>query len=133
VRARLAWGDGYYLQANAEVLPLAMIETKGAVENLDAILAVPGLGGVYIGPADLALSHGFAPGFDREDSEMLALIRTILSRCCAAGVPCCVHCGAPEYAARMAREGMALVTVGSDARFVEAGAKAAIRAFRSAS
>jgi 4-hydroxy-2-oxoheptanedioate aldolase len=133
VRARLAWGDGYFARANAEVLPLAMIETKGAVENLDAILSVPGLGGVYIGPADLALSHGFPPGFDREEPEMVALIRSIMTRCRTAGLPCCLHCGAPEYAARMAREGMALLTVGSDARFVEAGARAATRAFRSAS
>jgi 4-hydroxy-2-oxoheptanedioate aldolase len=133
VRARLAWGDGYAANANVEILPIAMIETKAAVEHLDSILAVPGLGGVYIGPADLALSHGFPPGFDREEPEMLALIRRILSRCCAAGLPCCLHCGGPEYAARMAQEGMALLTVGSDARFIEAGAKAATRAFRSAS
>ena len=132
VRARLAWGDGYVAQANAEVLPLAMIETKEAVRNLDAILSVAGLGGVYVGPADLSLSHGFDPGFDREEPAMLALIRDILARCRAAGVPCCLHCGSPDYAARMAQEGFALLTVGSDARFVEAGSRAAVRAFRAA-
>ena len=41
--------------ANAEVLAMAMIETADGVRNLEAICATPGLDGVYVGPADLAL------------------------------------------------------------------------------
>ncbi len=40
---------------NDEILTLAMIETAGGLENLDAILKVEGLDGIYIGPADLSL------------------------------------------------------------------------------
>ncbi|WP_428249769.1 HpcH/HpaI aldolase family protein [Ferrovibrio sp.] len=131
IRARLAHGDGYTVAAaNAEILAFAMIETRQAVANLDAILAVPGLGGIYIGPADLALSHGLAPGFDRAEPEMLDLLDHILARCKAAGLPCALHCGQPAYAARMASRGFALLTVGSDARFIEAGAHAAVAEFR---
>lgn len=119
IRARLALGESQPARLNAEILPLAMIETREAVANLDAILAVPGLGGIYIGPADLSLSYGFAPAFDREEAEMLAVIRNIRDRCAAAGVPCCLHCGLPEYAARIAANGFDLVTLGSDARFLE--------------
>ncbi len=132
IRARLARGDGYGSTANAEIVPFAMIETRKAVENLDEILAVPGLGGIYIGPADLSLAYGFAPGFDREEPEMLDLIVQILKRCTAAGLPCGLHCGTPAYAARMVSKGFALLTVGSDARFLEAGARAATAAFRAA-
>lgn len=132
IRARLARGDAYGSAANAEIVPLAMIETRTAVDNLDDILAVPGLGGIYIGPADLSLACGFPPGFDREEPEMLDLIVQILKRCTAAGLPCGLHCGAPAYAARMASKGFALLTVGSDARFLEAGARAATAAFRAA-
>lgn len=130
IRARLARGDAYGGTANAEIAPLAMIETRKAVDNLDEILAVPGLGGIYIGPADLSLAYGFPPGFDREEPEMLDLIIQILKRSTAAGLPCGLHCGSPTYAARMVSKGFALLTVGSDARFLEAGARAATSAFR---
>src|SRR6202161_1397076 len=40
------------------VLCLVQIETRAAIDNLDAIVAVPGIDGAYIGPTDLSLSHG---------------------------------------------------------------------------
>lgn len=133
VRARLAQAGSYTIDAaNAEILPFAMIETRQAVKNLDAILQVPGLGGIYIGPADLALSHGFTPGFDRQEQEMLGLLDHILARCDAVGLPCGLHCGLPDYAARMAARGFSLLTVGSDARFIEISANAAVADFRAA-
>jgi len=130
VRARLAWGDDYASIANQEVLVFAMVETRVAAANLDAILSVPGLSGIYVGPSDLSLSHGFQPGFDRKEPDMLALIADIRARSAARGLRCCLHCGSPAYAARAAAEGMDLVTIGSDARFVEAGAMACINQFR---
>lgn len=130
IRARLAWGNDYPQRANAEIVSFAMVETRRGVEALDEILTVPGLGGIYIGPADLSLSHGFAPGFDRREPEMLEVILGILERCRARGVRCCLHCGTPEYAAEMAAKGFSLVTVSSDARFVELGAAAAVAKFQ---
>jgi 4-hydroxy-2-oxoheptanedioate aldolase len=132
IRARLAHGDSYGSTANAEIVSFAMIETRAAVEDLNEILAVPGLGGLYIGPPDLSLAYGFPPGFDREEPEMLDLIVQILKRCMAAGLPCGLHCGKPAYAARMVAKGFAMVTVGSDARILEAEARAATAAFRAA-
>ena len=130
IRARLAWGNDYPQRANAAISSFAMVETRRGVEALDEILAVPGLGGIYIGPADLSLSHGFPPGFDRREPKMLEVILGILEKCRARGVRCCLHCGTPEYAAEMSREGFSLVTVSSDARFVELGAAAAVATFR---
>ncbi|GAB4394407.1 MAG: aldolase/citrate lyase family protein [Kiloniellaceae bacterium] len=134
IRARLAWGgpggDGYTAGANREILPLAMIETRKGVENLEAIAATPGLGGIYIGPADLAFAHGHSPGFDREEPEMLAIIERIRQACVAWGVAPCIHCGTPDYARRMAAAGFVLTTIASDARFIEAGARAAVGRFR---
>jgi len=126
VRARLAHGASYADTANDAILPIAMIETKAALDNLDDILQTPGLGAIYIGPADLSLVHGFPPGFDREEPEMLALLDHILTRANAHNIPACIHCGAPAYAKRMQDHGFLLTTLGSDARFLEAGAKQAI-------
>lgn len=130
IRARLACGETYFDKANDEIVPFAMIETRAAVLNLNAILGVPGLGGLYIGPADLALAYGYQPGFDREEPEMLALLDDILRRCEIAGLPCGIHCGTPAYAARMAKSGFAMLTVGSDARFLEGAARDAVAALR---
>lgn len=132
VRARLAYGDGYGAAANDLVMPIAMIETRAALDNLEAILAVDGLGAVYIGPADLSQALGLPPGFDRREPEIMAAILRVRDAARARGVPACVHCMTPGYAAEMAALGFALVTIGGDARFVEAGARAAVEGFRTA-
>ncbi len=133
VRARLAWGDGYAAAANREILPIAMIETSAAMDNLDEIASTPGLAGLYIGPADLSLVHGHPPGFDREEPQMLQMIERIRLACKQNGIAACIHCGDPSYARRMALQGFDLVTMGSDARFIEAGARAATALFRRSS
>ena len=61
-RATLYAGKDYAPNANATVLTFAMIETKQALDNLDAILSVPGLDAIYVGPADLSQSLGGAAG-----------------------------------------------------------------------
>lgn len=131
VRARLSWPGAFSpASANASVLVFAMIETRAAVAALDEIISVPGLSGIYIGPADLALSHGHPPRFDPEADEMIDIIAHIRRRTADVGLWCGLHCGTPDYAAKAARWGMDLVTVGSDARFVEAGAAVAVNAWR---
>jgi len=130
IRARLALGADYQQSANREIVILAMIETKSAVDELEEILKVPGLTGVYIGPSDLGSAFGHGPGFDRTEPEVLDLIEHIRKTTAAAGLKCCLHCGAPAYARDAVSRGMNLVTIGSDARFVEAGAKEAVSEFR---
>jgi 4-hydroxy-2-oxoheptanedioate aldolase len=131
VRARLSWPGEYSVtSANASILVFAMIETRTAVEALDDIIAVPGLSGIYIGPSDLALSYGHPARFDPEVKELVELIALIRHKTSQAGIRCGLHCGTPAYAVKAAGWGMDLVTVGSDARFVEAGSVDATKAFR---
>jgi len=49
---------GYFQKANEEIMTLIAIETQKGIDNLDAILAVEGLDGVFVGPVDLATSLG---------------------------------------------------------------------------
>ena len=132
VRARLVHGDGYAAAANDTILPIAMIETRGAIDNLDEIAAVEGLAALYIGPSDLASALGFKPSFDRTEPELLAVIERIRDAAHRNGLAAAIHCGSPTYAADMAKRGFRLVTVGSDARFIEAGARQAVATFRDA-
>jgi 2-dehydro-3-deoxy-L-rhamnonate aldolase len=55
------WGrvENYMAQANDELCLLIQVESKTALENLDAILTVEGIDGVFIGPADLSASLGY--------------------------------------------------------------------------
>ena len=124
---------GYGVQANDAVLALAMIETAEGVENLDAIAATPGLDGLYIGPADLTLGTQqgrLPPGFDREEPEMVEIIRRIADACKANGLMACLHCGTPDYAAKAVEWGFDLFTVSADARLLAAAANASVVRFR---
>ncbi|MEM9222381.1 MAG: aldolase/citrate lyase family protein [Pseudomonadota bacterium] len=132
IRARLVHGDTYAAEANDRVLPIAMIETRAALDNLDEIAAVDGLAALYIGPSDLASALGYKPAFDRREPELVTAIERIRDAATKNGIAACIHCGTPEYAMEMAGKGFRLVTVGSDARFIEAGAKATVAAFRGA-
>lgn len=124
---------GYGVGANDEVLALAMIETADGVANLEEIAATPGLDGIYVGPADLTLGTQqgrLAPGFDREEPEMIDLIRHIASVCEKNGITACLHCGTPDYAARAIGWGYRLTTVSGDARLLAAAAGASVKAWR---
>ena len=127
VRGLLYGGSDYAKHSDNEILKLAMIETKEALEKLDEILDTPNLDGIYIGPADLSLALGEEPGFDKPEStkaynEISRILESAKKRNLFAGI----HNGTPEYAKKMISKGFNLVTVGSDQRFMSAGAKAAI-------
>lgn len=131
-RATFAYG-GYGTAANDQVLALAMIETQAGVDNLEAIAATPGLDGIYIGPADLTLGTQegrLAPAFDREEPEMIELIRHIQAVCAKNGIRACIHCGTPDYAARAIGWGFDLTTVSGDSRLLAGAAGASVASWR---
>jgi 4-hydroxy-2-oxoheptanedioate aldolase len=110
-----------------------MIETAQAYENLEDILATPGLDGVYIGPADLTLGlqgKRYAPGFDRREPEMIEAIKTILHATHRAGKRAALHNGTPDYAAEAVGWGFDFVTVTNDVRLLAGAAEASVRKFR---
>ncbi len=124
IRGLLYGGSDYAKQADKEILKLAMIETKESLEKLEEILYTPNLDGIYIGPADLSLALGEEPGFDKPENtkaykEILRILDAAKKRNLLAGL----HNGTPEYAQKMIDKGFNLVTVGSDSRYIAAGAK----------
>ena len=121
---------GYQPGANADVLAIPMIETAEAVANLDAILAVPGVDAVYIGPSDLNLSMGRAAVLDIEDPEQRAMYARILAAAHTRGVRACMHCNTAAETVQMLAMGFDLVTAGADTGFVLNGARAALATVR---
>jgi len=94
-------------------LVIVMVEAATALDDLDAVLAVEGLDGVYVGPGDLSLSLGLT-GADHR-AELRSVLSSVIARADAAGVPVGVHAHSGEEAAGYAAEGATIVTVAVDA------------------
>ena len=104
-----------------------MIETSEALQKLDEIMSTPGLNGIYIGPADLSLAIGQKPAFDNlEGTPAYEQITNILKHAKKNNLVAGIHNSTPEYAQKMIKIGFQLVTIGSDQRYMSAGAKAAV-------
>ena len=131
-RASIYAGDDYSDFANEEILKIAMIETKEALDKLDEIMNTPGLDGIYIGPADLSLAIGEEPGFDKsENTKAYTEIMRILEHAKKNKIFAGIHNASPEYAKKMLNLGFNLVTIGSDQRYMSAGAKDAVSKLKS--
>ncbi len=75
--------ENYGPSANDQISLLVQVESKTGLDNLDAILAVDGVDGVFIGPADLSASMGYLG--QTQHADMRATILTALSRISATG------------------------------------------------
>jgi 4-hydroxy-2-oxoheptanedioate aldolase len=130
IRASLYAGSDYFAHANDEVMTLAMIESKEAVDNLDAILDIPHLDGIFVGPSDLAVSMGYKPGFDPRFPEVAEAIRYIAARCKEKGKIPGTHCGSVGYGQEMRETGYKFMAYLSDFRMLEGFASTALKAFK---
>ena len=131
IRGLLYGGADYGEHANDEILKLAMIETKEALNNLDEIMSTPNLDGIYIGPADLSLAIGAKPGFDNpESSPTYAEMENILKHAKKNNIVAGIHNVTPEYAEKMIKIGFQFVTVGSDLKFMAVSANKAVNYFK---
>jgi len=74
--------DVWPLNPNGELLAIAMVETREIIDNIDAILQVPGLGGLLIGPADLSMALGVGTsGPNPSAPEVLEAIAKVGAAC----------------------------------------------------
>jgi len=131
VRAAL-YGDpsGYQKTANDEIILMPMIETKTAIGNLDAILDVPGIDAIYVGPSDLSFSYGKEPRLDVDDPEILAIYDKLIAATSKRGQSAGIHCGSAAYAKRAIGMGFKLVTVSNEVGIMVNAARAAIKEVR---
>jgi len=127
LRANYALGFDYFAHANDDVLCLVMIETRDAVARADEILAVPGIDGVYIGPADLSVTLGLPPAPDHDDTAFTDALSAVLDACHANGVVPGIA-GNQVTAPKRIAQGFRFVEVASDARLLGTHAGEALRA-----
>ncbi len=109
------------LAQDAQTIVLAQIEDPEALPNADAIAAVPGVDGLFIGPADLTV--GF--GQDAIGSpELDAAFETVRAACAAHGKGFATFTTGPEDTRRRAAQGVRMFVIASELGWMRAGANA---------
>lgn len=115
--------------ADDAVTVIAMIEDPKAVEEIDAILAVDGLDGIFIGRGDLCVALN-----DRQPGapQVRAATEKVIAAARRARKAVCVMPAGPAEAAELSPLGVSAFVVSSDQGFMRSAATAALNAFRSA-
>jgi 2-dehydro-3-deoxyglucarate aldolase/4-hydroxy-2-oxoheptanedioate aldolase len=102
----------YVKIAASEVCVIVQIETPSALDQLEAIAAVPGIDSIFVGPADLSASMGHLGDIGHPDAQ--TKLADAARRCRAVGKPCGIVGGTPELVARFLEYGYSWVAVASD-------------------
>jgi 4-hydroxy-2-oxoheptanedioate aldolase len=106
--------DSDPVAVNRYVLCLCMIETVRAVEAADEICATPGVDGIYIGPADLAVSlSGTTSAMgSKEHADAIEVVR---KACGAHGIKAGIHTSGGAQSRAFAKQGFDMCTLATDA------------------
>ena len=112
-------------EVNHQVVCIVMIETVAGVEAAEEICACPGVDGVWVGEADLAIDMGFRPG---EGGPAVADAVAAVHRACLANdiVSVALASQSGEALQRRVDDGYRMIIVGTDYQFLRAGASKAL-------
>jgi 2-keto-3-deoxy-L-rhamnonate aldolase RhmA len=120
-RAQYQWRTtmfDYSRRANDEVRVRVLIEHPRAIENLDAILSVEGLGGAIAAPFDLAVNMGYLDGPNHPDVQ--EAMASASQKIAAHGFPLLRFAMTPEQGRQAIAEGVTMLMLGFDTMFVPA-------------
>lgn len=114
--------DPAALQSRVSVF--AMIETTAGLAAVDDICSVPGLSGVYIGPADLAISLGVAVTKATSSPQVHDAITRVQRAATASGVVAGIHAGDGVTGKEFAALGFQMITLAPESQALRRGAVA---------
>jgi 4-hydroxy-2-oxoheptanedioate aldolase len=124
-------GAGYVARAGELVACIPMIETREAIDNVEEILAVPGVDAVYVGPADLSITLGLSPGLDQTDSIFTNALDKVLDACRRHDVVPGIHANA-QLAPKRHAAGFRMITCAADMQCVSQALRADLQSARHA-
>jgi 4-hydroxy-2-oxoheptanedioate aldolase len=119
---------GYLTKANGEMCVLVQVETRTALDQLEAIAKVDGVDGVFIGPSDLSASLGHLGNPQHAESQ--AAMKDAVTRLKAIGKPAGILSGNEEEIRRYIDWGYQFVAVGADVGLLARHADALAKKFR---
>ena len=111
----------YLRQANEQTLVLTQVEHIEAVRNLDDILRIEGLDGIFIGPTDLSQSMGITGQF--EHPELRRVINEVICKGLAAGKIVAIFCLHAEDAKFWRETGVPMLCIATDGMIFSAAAR----------
>ncbi|MGI8538516.1 MAG: HpcH/HpaI aldolase family protein [Rubrobacteraceae bacterium] len=114
IRAAKAVGSADPKILGGEVLCVAQIETKEGLENAEDICSTSGLDGVYIGPADLAITMAIPPDEATGNPDHAEAVEYIRRTCEKNGIASGVHTTSGAAAKECAERGFTMVNAGVD-------------------
>jgi len=129
--AGLADQSVYLREANDHVVTLAMIETRTALQNLDAIVDTPGVDGLFLGPSDLSIALTDGKNLDPLSKDVDRELDRILAAAQRGKKIPGAYCHSAERAAALAKRGVKFLAVTSDLAMLRAGAAAALKMLKS--
>jgi 4-hydroxy-2-oxoheptanedioate aldolase len=121
----------YHRRSHEEMCVLVQVETRSALAQIEAIAAVDGVDGIFIGPSDLAADLGHLA--DNKHPEVQGAIADACRRILASGKAAGMLAGNPDDAERFLDSGFTFVAVGSDVGVLNQGAKALVNRFKQVS
>jgi 2-keto-3-deoxy-L-rhamnonate aldolase RhmA len=117
-------------EANRETFLVVQVETREALENLDALLSVTGVDAALVGPNDLAIALG-VPGRMR-DPALERAVETVQAACARQGVHAAIHTNDIQLTGEWAHRGIRMVSINSEVGFLSRSAKESIDSIRQA-
>jgi 4-hydroxy-2-oxoheptanedioate aldolase len=120
----------YLAQANEAIVTLAMIETREALENLNAIASTPGIDGLFLGPSDLSITLSDGQTLEPQSPEVERELDRIVAAARKAGKIPGVYCATPERAVALAGRGVTFMAIANDLTFLRASAAAALKVLK---
>jgi 4-hydroxy-2-oxoheptanedioate aldolase len=113
--------DDYLHLARETLAVYVQIESADAVANVEAIVATPGIDGIFVGPSDLAASMGVLGQQDHPD--VVAAVEHCLVAANTAGVKVGLNAFAPALARRYLEIGADFILVGADVQLLARGSE----------
>jgi 4-hydroxy-2-oxoheptanedioate aldolase len=118
----------YAKRAHEEICVLVQVETQTALDSLEKIAAVDGVDGVFIGPADLHASLGYAG--ETNNPKVMPVIDDAIRRIRKAGKAPGILTGVEADAKRWIECGGLFVAVGADTGVLARGSEALAAKFK---
>ena len=120
----------YLERETQEICILPQIESKNGYANLDEIAAVKGIGGIFLGPIDLAVDMGH--GINIFHPEVAAAMDDMIKRIHAKNIPVGTIAVTPEQAKHFVELGISFIALGADTAFLAMGADNTLTTFNAA-